>query len=581
MDKRSLPIAAVLCLAISPLAIAQTWSPSPHFGNAALHQRMFDLAFTFAETHFDPAVNLIGVEGKEARDNDHMIRESGLYAYALLLTGKPADRDRAQAILRVVFTKQDLRKDSPTYGCFTTSFETDWATWVKPDLNWAEFMGALMAHIIWLDNHRHLLNPALRTQLDQSFSLTVQAAMRRNVDPTYTNIALLTSAVVSAGAQLENIPGAAGFAQKKLQDVYDMAGKGTFCEYLSPTYYGSDFYALYSAQRFACSDTYADLATRTLDLLWRDTAASYHQPTFQLAGPASRSYGDNMLEYGAMAKYFIYLALDGKYPMPDDVVAAPHAFDLCPFMIMADCPIEARQEFTQPTAPWREVLAYEDPAGFKRFIRQYRDGDFILGTVSEKDEWEQSRNIIAYWPRPDGDHLGLCQDVTGRTAPVVSHTCDFYSTQSGPVVLAAMIETGTDTTAPVASRLMFNEGATITAEEKAPLHYIIKSAPIEATLYPITHADGHMTVKTVGKDGDMSVKTMVNGTCLDRPFASGDPAANKVILAYLLTFRLPNHDAPKVTNLTLETGESSATLSATVDGKPITVEIPYKSSPMH
>jgi len=550
---------------------AQTWLPSPHFGNVEQHQRLYDLARVWADAHFDPAVNLIAFENK---DNpavlEHYLRESGYYAYGLLLTGKPEDRARAQAILRQVFTKQDLRKDQPTYGSFPNAFETDWAHWTKPDLNWAEFMGAFMAHIVWLDDQRHVLDPDVRSQLDQSFQLTVENAMHRDVDPHYTNIALLTAAVVSAGAKLENMPGTAEFAQKKLQAVYNMASQGTFTEYLSPTYYGADFYSLYSAQRFACSDAFADLANRTLDLLWHDTAAAYHAPTYQLGGPAARSYGDNMLEYVPVIKYFIYLGTNGKYPITDDEVKLPHAFDICMFMLISDLPVEARPEFTQPPVPWREVLVYDNGAGFQRYIRQFRDGDFILGTVSEKDEWVQCRNVVAYWPRPDGDHLGLCQDVTGRTAPDSNHTCDFYSTQNGPVVLAGMIERLADPTAPRASRLMFNDRAKVTAMEEGQLHYVIDSAPVEAVLFPITHGDGHLTVQNI--DG---------GTCLDRSFSTGDPVSKETILGYILAFRLPGQKEPEIKDLSLQTGEDKATLKATANGTLISLDIPYKPSPLH
>jgi hypothetical protein len=565
---------AIVVLAVafvSPWCGAQTWSPSPNFGNVEQHQRLYDLARRWADAHFDPALNLIAYGSRDNPANlVHYTRESGFYAYGLLLTGKPEDRARAQAILRQVFIKQDLRKDQPTYGSFTNTFETDWAHWTKPDLNWGQFTGFFMAHIIWLDDHRHVLDPDVRSQLEQSFRLTVENAMHRDVDPHYTNIALLTAMLVSAGAKLENIPGAAEFAQKKLQAVYDMASQGTFCEYLSPTYYGGDFCTLCSAQRFACSDAFAELANRTLDLLWRDTAAAYHAPTYQLGGPHSRSYGDNMQTYVSLIKYFIHLGTNGKYPITDDEVKLPHGWDLTAFLILSDLPIEARPEFTQAPVPWREVLVYDNGAGFKRYIRQFRDGDFMLGTVSEKDEWEQCRNVVAYWPRPDGDHLGLCQDVTGRTAPVSNHTCDFYSTQNGPVVLAGMIQRLADQAAPRASRLMFNDGAKVTSVGESQLHYVIDSAPVEAVLYPITHGDGHLTVQNI--DG---------GTCLDRNFSTGDPAGKETILGYVLAFRLPGQKEPDVKELSLQTGEDKATLMATVNGTALSLDVPYKPSPLH
>src|ERR1700678_4155013 len=99
-------IVALTVAFLSPWCVAQTWSPAPNFGNVEQHQRLYDLARRWADAHFDPAVNLIAFGNKDNPAKlEHYLRESGYYAYALLLTSKPEDRNRAQAILRQVFLK--------------------------------------------------------------------------------------------------------------------------------------------------------------------------------------------------------------------------------------------------------------------------------------------------------------------------------------------------------------------------------------------------------------------------------------------------------------------------------------------
>ncbi len=102
----------------------------------------------------------------------------------------------------------------------------------------------------------------------------------------------------------------------------------------------------------------------------------------QLAGPNSRSYGENMLEYAAVLKYFLMFALDGKYPLSD--VETDHSWDCAGLMGMAAAPIEVRPEFQAPTVPWREVAVMFRPG---MTVRQYREGDLIVGSISMQSIW--------------------------------------------------------------------------------------------------------------------------------------------------------------------------------------------------
>ncbi len=85
----------------------------------------------------------------------------------------------------------------------------------------------------------------------------------------------------------------------------------------------------------------------------------YHAPTYNLGGPHLRSYANNMLDYAAVLKYFIYLGTDGDYPLPDTEIE--HDWDKGALVTIADLPIKARPEFKQPPVPWRAWTAVDRP----------------------------------------------------------------------------------------------------------------------------------------------------------------------------------------------------------------------------
>ena len=223
-----------LIASVSFPAFGAVWNPDPALGSPDRHRRLYDIGRNFGDTNFDPDANLVGTHTKRPPNKkSHSTRESAYYAYGLLLTGDPADRDRAQAILKRVVTCQDTKPGSPTCGVF------NWITEDPPqDLNSAAFVGLTLADVIDLDRRHPSLDPDLRSQVEKSTRLTILEVMRRDVDPGYTNIALLSTALAAAGEKLWAVPGAGTWAQSKLDAVMALAGDGDFAEYLSPTYTG-------------------------------------------------------------------------------------------------------------------------------------------------------------------------------------------------------------------------------------------------------------------------------------------------------------------------------------------------------
>ncbi len=557
-------MSSLFCVAVTLPVMAGTWTPDPSLGNTDQRRHLYEMARAYCDTNFDPDANLVGVPTQNPPNKkSHSVRESFSYAYALLLTVDPADNAIAQKILKAALATQDTREGSDTNGVFAWYAEDDWATKKNPDLNAAEFDGLTIAAICDMDRKHPMLDADLRSQLDAAGKLAVKAAMRRDVDPGYTNIALLSVALAAAGEKLWSVPGAGDFAQAKLDKVLSLAGDGDVSEYLSPTYHAVDIGGAYAALTYSFSDAFTKSANAMIDHLWKEIAASYHAPTYQLAGPFSRSYGDNMLAYSAALKYDLYLALDGAYPLAN--TDTDHAWDKAGLALLATTPITARPEFKEPTVPWRQFTAAgSDPTHPPRQLSQYRDGNFILGTVAIQDEWKQKRNLVAYWrndgPPPDGFSVGYCLDESNETLPANASFgfIHFYCQQVKGAALVAMV-TNRDLPSSGGSSLVFDSGASV-GDPQSDGSVIIKDGTMTAYLYPISTSTGVYSPQVNPHD-----------IHLDRAWSACDTLGNLHVLSYLIVFRPSNQSPPSVTGLALKTDEGGGSAAAQVDGDAFSV----------
>ena len=536
-----------------------TWTPDPSLGDPAQHLRIYNIGRRYGDEHFDESVSLI--QRNTGRRGGHILRESAYYAFGLLLTGDPEDKKRAEKIIPMVLSKQDLNQDRPTYGNFPFTLEDQLETMVDPDLNNTQFTGVALGQIIDLDRkQQHVLPEALRKQLEESFRLAVEATIRRDVDPGYTNIAFFSAAIGALGEKLLGYPGAGDFAMSKLSWFLTRAQPGVSVrEYLAPTYYGADLEAVYTVKAFASNPALADAAERTINALWRDIAPSYHAPTLQLAGPHSRAYGENMLEYAAALKYFLYLALDGKYPLPD--FETKHNWDTGGLTMVADLPVTVRREFREAPEPWREVSV---AGGSGKAFRQYREGDFILGSINMQSLWQQQRSVVAYWPITTPYwNVGFCEDMSAET--LGNGYAHFCSVQSKGAVLAAV--TG-KLPVPEKGGLLFGFNAGAQAQELAggPAgSCIVHNGDVTTYIYPVSQQAGaRMTFASdVEKDR----------VYVERSWASSDPVGKFNVLAYLVVFQLPGEPVPVVKGLSIKGVEENTIATAEVNGTPLSLKV--------
>jgi hypothetical protein len=574
---------------VCSLSRAGTWTPDPSLGNVEQHRRLYEMGRQYCEQNFDPDANMVGAAtATPPNKRHHGTGGSVSYAYTLLLTGEASDRALAQKILKRVLACQDTNAASPTCGAFTWYAEDP-----KPvDLNSAAFVGLGIAGILDLDRKHPCLDPDLRTQAEIALRLAVGGVMRRNVNQGYTNIAFISTATAAAGEKLLAMHDAGAWAQTKIDGIMALATGGEFTEYLSPTYTGVAIDGAYACREFAFSPAFSAQAEAAISHLWKQVALAYHAPTYQLGGPYVRAYGDNMLEYASGLKYWLYLALDGAYPLSDTDTA--HDWGKAGLAGLANTPMVPRTEFKQTPPSSREWTALGSPGAdtnadntLLRHLTQYRNGNFILGTVANQDEWKQKRNLAAYWangPRPSAKNLlpagfkvGMCLDESNEelsgTPP--GEQIHFSSKQVKDAALVAMSTTA-NVSGKEVSTLVFDEDAKIDAKGGSnPLR--IQDGSITAYLYPVTSKSVQYAVQfntypmSNGQDFFAVRKVPYTISRVMRFWNSADAVGPVRLLSYLIVFRPSDQPPPVVTGLTVGPDATGAVVSAQVDGKTLSL----------
>ncbi len=302
----------------------------------------------------------------------HSTRQSMEYARWLLARDDSGDVDRAGKIIRKVLTLQDTDPDHRTYGIWPWLLEEPLEKMAPPDWNWADFLGAQLAEMLVL--HPDLLDDDLEAAMRQSLEHAVRAIRKRNVRPSYTNIAIMGGVVCAAAGEILEDREMLDYGRDRLQrTVEHTQHHGGFNEYNSPTY---TMVALYEAQR--ALRLVRDPATRAAaewleQAAWQTIADSFHPATRQWAGPHARAYHDTI---------------------SDELVA--ELAEGCPgalaerFRVLPEDPHEIRRTFIRGSTPQADTVG-----------TTWHTADACLGTVNRSAMWTQRRPLIAYWSAGD------------------------------------------------------------------------------------------------------------------------------------------------------------------------------------
>lgn len=329
----------------------------------------------------------------------HPVIQSLDYAVGLFDRNAGGDRRRAEEILSKVLTLQDTDSASRTYGIWPWLLEEPLAKMSPPDWNWADFCGARLAVI--LADHATILGDGLKQAVQTSLSHAARAIVKRNVGPSYTNIAIMGGGVCAAAGELLGDPQLLGYGRSRLQKVVaHTAHHGGFNEYNSPTY---TMVALTEAERtlhLVRDPATREAAEQIRRAAWEVIAQSYHPGTSQWAGPHARSYSDYI--FPRTAAYLS--AQTGAAIAPHPSADAGRTLEL-PVKWRLPCPEPLKERFSRlPSDPHeiRRTFVRGQSPDSSTVGTTWLTADACLGSVNRGTFWTQCRPLIGYW-KTDAD----------------------------------------------------------------------------------------------------------------------------------------------------------------------------------
>jgi hypothetical protein len=322
----------------------------------------------------------------------HPTRESLDYALNLL---KSERQERAAAVIRKVLSLQDTDPTSETYGIWPWLLEEPLAEMDPPDWNWADFCGARLAQV--LVEHAGALPGDLILDVRTGLGHAATSILRRNVGPSYTNIAVMGAGVTLAAGELLDEPRLSDYGRRRLRNFVEHTDHhGGFNEYNSPTY---TVVTLAECERMLqlVDDPSARADAERLRLMaWQTIAEHYHPGTHQWAGPHSRAYSDR-LDVG-IAQFLSERT--GVEIRPHPTAGLRDRFE---GTTPLPCPSSLVDRFRSLPHGETEVRSTFIRDGERDSIQgtTWMSEDACLGSVSRDNLWDQRRALLGYWRTED------------------------------------------------------------------------------------------------------------------------------------------------------------------------------------
>jgi hypothetical protein len=324
----------------------------------------------------------------------HQTRGNLDMATFLLRSEAAENHQRACRIVDAILQHQDTSPYSPTYGIWPWLVEESLQQMSPPDFNWADFCGSSLAVMLAESSDR--LPADLQERMRAALGHAGWSIFRRNVQPGYTNIAIMGACVTCAAGEMLDEPRLLQYGRDRLAAFLKHTDyHGGLNEYNSPTY---TFVALHEAERIlqlVHAPEVRQLAERLRRFIWAALAERFHPATGQLAGPHSRAYAD-LLATGTLNE--LAFGTDEDIPGGDAIALAPSVVHHLP------CPEDLRERFAKLSAETevRTRFIRRDPDERSTVGTTWLTQDACLGSVNADCLWIQRRPLIGYVKTADG-----------------------------------------------------------------------------------------------------------------------------------------------------------------------------------
>lgn len=325
------------------------------------------------------------------------------YALALFAEGSEESVEKGSGILRKTLALQNLSPCSSSFGVWPWFFEEPLEDMRPPDFNWADFCGMRIAHILLLYGDK--LDAALRREAIHALHCAAWSIFRRNMDPSYTNIAVKGGVVAALAGEIIGVDLLLTYGRERLCNfVAYTRQNGGFGEYNSPNY---GVFVLEIAERgllLIRDEETREHLSAIHRMFWEMLDVSLHLPTGQICGPHSRSYA-NLLK--SDQRCMIQEGLGETLFKPEsEQVDKPDALGAI-LIPRVPCPPEIRNAIlargTQSADEQFRRVTFIRAAADANGLWGDRTGAFwsrgpaCLGSVNYDNLWQQRRPLIGYW----------------------------------------------------------------------------------------------------------------------------------------------------------------------------------------
>jgi len=353
----------------------------------------------------------------------HEVRSSFSYASGLLDLDDGQYRQRALDIIKKTISLQDTITASRTCGVWPYYMEEPLATKKSPaDFNWADFNAVSLLDVYM--GHEAKLTADIKPVIKASLIYAARSIMKRDVQPGYTNIAIMGTYVTFITSHLFDLPDMKVYAANRLHKFYDYTLKRGFTEYNSPTYTIVALDELDRMKRHIIDKDAKPKIDSLYNIGWAVIAKHFHKPSGQWAGPHSRAYS-SLLQPSVNGIF--KEASGGKINLPGAMTRSD-------VKIKHKIPAYLLPYFLTPQYPriQQDILSIDSP---KIVGTTYLTDKYALSSANRSSLWNQRRPFLVYWGTPQNPHylqVRFLHDLYDFSAAT------FYSEQKENNVLSAI-----------------------------------------------------------------------------------------------------------------------------------------------